>query len=164
MRKPITALCMTALFILPAQTATAGTRIYVDFGLPVVLYEMEYENPCGEYVWIEGYYCIEHPRRVWVPGHWVPAYHHHNACLHEPSIHHYYHCAPHGIGYGPPHGRPDAHGHGNDHYRHEGRGARDGNHGHHDDGGHGPTRYRSGGNWSDNVHETIRKRQGREAR
>lgn len=80
------------LLVLFAQTADAATKVYVNFGPPVV--EVEYRAydhpsyrdhevrrvvPAPRHYWVQGYYRCHRYERVWVPGHWekMPAYREH---------------------------------------------------------------------------------------
>ena len=91
MRKSILSICMAAAFILFAQSAMAGTQVYVSFGFPVVQFEMGGEGPYEDDIWIEGHYIIGHPNRIWVPGYWTPVRHNHAICIHRPPVYHRFH-------------------------------------------------------------------------
>jgi hypothetical protein len=86
---------MTVAIVLMAQPAMAGTRVYVNFGFPVIglgyrayhgpAYVVRDVPPCPppervyvvhEYmpypyrIWVSGYRHWDGSRHVWVPGHW----------------------------------------------------------------------------------------------
>lgn len=92
MRKSILSMYMAAGFILFAQSAMAGTQVYVTFGFPVVQFEMDGDCPYDEDMWVEGHYCIGHPTHIWVSGYWAPAWHNHSVCIQRPPVYHRFHC------------------------------------------------------------------------
>ena len=159
MKRAIVSICLASAFILWSQPAMAETRIYVNLGLPVVHLQMGDWGPCGEYLWIEGYYRVCAPGYAWVPGYWIPAVHNHAVCVKRPRVYHHYHGAPAGHGYvrPPQHqgGRPD----------HSIRGGSGRNDSWHDGRSHGIRRQStSSGNWMNNIRGNVLNRQNRSAR
>ena len=88
-------LCMAVAMILFSQSAMAGTRVYLNFGFPVIDLEyrahhgyaqVEYDvqpylppervyavheyMPYPRRIWVSGYRDWDGYRHVWVPGHW----------------------------------------------------------------------------------------------
>jgi len=71
MKKTVLTTCMTVVFLFCTQNAFAGTSVSINFGMiPVVPVYTVCEYPAEEYIWVEGHYCNDQPRRYWVPGHW----------------------------------------------------------------------------------------------
>lgn len=91
MKKLMLPLCLAVALILHTQAAEAGTRIYVNLGLPVVYLHAGDWGPSGNYIWIEGHYSMGCPGYVWVPGYWAPARHYHQVCTQRPQVHYHYH-------------------------------------------------------------------------
>lgn len=182
MGKSMLTVLMATGLILFAQRSMADTQVYLNFGFPAV--QME-EDSCGDYIWIEGHYCTEHTRHVWVPGHWVPGGHDHAVCVQRPTVYHHYHCSPQqNISYRPGSSSGQSHHNGrtfgHEGYDHRGssqngkdygRGQNDS----HDSGrenynhqqnppqkrynGQGYDGYRSGGNWMNNINNRVITRQ-----
>ncbi len=68
--------CVSAALVLLAQPAVAGSRVYVNIGVPVVEFEVRGGAPCGDKFRIEGSYCpgwvAPYPERVYVVREVVP--------------------------------------------------------------------------------------------
>lgn len=92
MKKSILSICMATGFILFAQSAVAGTQVYVAFGFPVVQLERGGDCPYDEDIWVEGHYCTPHPTHIWVSGYWAPSWHNHSVCIQRPPVYHRFHC------------------------------------------------------------------------
>jgi len=93
MRRSILMICISAALILVSQNAMAGTRISISIGLPVVpvfVNEVVDEGPYDDSVWVEGHYYYEHPRYVWVPGHWEPVHHERPVHVQRPPVNRQY--------------------------------------------------------------------------
>lgn len=189
MRKLILSLCIVAAgLILFAQRAQAGTQVYVSLGFPVVQYDMCGCGSCGNEIWIEGHYCYEHPRHVWVPGYWVPAWHDHAICIQRPPVYHRFHCCPpqgschrapqkyHGSSRGGGHDEGYSHRQDNPQPQDNGRGQRsysgngrgnserqpDSHQGQYNS--HGQKGHRPDGNWMNNINNRVIKRQIHQAK
>jgi hypothetical protein len=185
MRESILSICMAAGFILFAQSAMAGTQVYVNFGFPVILFEMGGEGPYEDDIWIEGHYINGYPNYIWVPGYWTPAHHNHAVCIQRPPVYRHFHrnavqgsyCHTPRQSSGNYRGRgsdgcnnswredsnrqPRNNGQGNGHYNDKGKG----NSNHQQNppqGQYNPQRhdgYRTDNNWMNNINNKVIKRQ-----
>lgn len=154
MKKIMLTTCMTAVLLFSTQNAFAGTSISINLGMiPVAPVYAACEYPEEAYIWVEGHYCYDQPRRYWVPGHWSHPPHVQERYGHRPAAYQRYHDDGHYQS--GPHSRYDRDGRG------DGRGA--GSYRYDRDDGQREYRHdqqkSKSGNWMKNLNDRVIKKQ-----